>query len=222
MKQSLHILLIGAAATVLTACNSGPAHAPMPVVGHNKIQVAESIERLELYPRADGLALSARDHQAMVGFLSAYAREGDGPIFLNRPAQGGPGAASASTQVRSAMAHLGLGGVAIQEGQYPTQPGSPAPVVVSYRSLKTIVPDCRRLGDLTKTFHNRPHPNWGCAYHANIAAQIADPNQLLEPYAFGPSDPLRRADVYQKYITGEPTGSTRSPEQNVSSQDAGG
>ena len=222
MKTPTRILLTAGAASVLAACSTGPYQEQAPSVNRTQIQVAESIERLELYPRADGLALSARDHQAMVGFLAAYAKEGDGPIFLNQPASGGAGAASASTQVRSAMAHLGLGGVPVKTGQYPVAPGSPAPVVVSYRSLKTIVPDCRSLGDLTKTFYNQPHPEWGCSYHANIAAQIADPNQLLAPYEFGTADPLRRADIYEKYITGEPTGSTRSPDQNVSSKATGG
>ena len=211
-------LLLAAAATALTACNTGPYQEQAPNINRIKIQVAESIERLELYPRADGLALSARDHQAMVGFLAAYAREGDGPIFLNQPERGGAGAASATTQLRSAMAHLGLDGVAVKEGRYPTAVGSPAPVVVSYRSLKAIVPDCRSLGDLTKTYYNSPNPEWGCAFHANIAAQISDPNQLLQPYESAPVDPTRRGIIYEKYITGEPTGSTRPGDQTVSSQ----
>ena len=214
------LLIAAPLAFAVTACVTPTTE--LPSVARNQIKVAESIERLELYPNRHGMDLSPRDRQAMAQFLGSYAREGDGPIYLNRPASGGGGIQSASAQVRNTLSAIGLGGVAVQEGVYPSAPGSPAPLVVSYRRLKTIVPDCRVGYDLTRTGTNTPAPDWGCAYHANIAAMVADPNQFLAPYPLGPSEPQRDMVIYEKYINGEQTAATRPGDQIISSQETGG
>lgn len=193
---------------------------PGPSIGRHKIQVAESIERLEIYPSERGLSLSARDKQAMAQFLHAYGREGQGPVYMNRPSTGSAGVGQAASQVRQVLAGMGHGN--IQEGSYPSEAGAPAPLVVSYRRLKTLVPDCRVGDNILDTSYNSPSPNWGCSHYANIAAQVADPNQFLAPYTSTAPNMQRRMVIYEKYIEGEPTGATRSPDQRVSSQDTGG
>jgi len=57
-KTLLNITLVGAALTALTACST-PSASTGPTVFNNPVQVAESIERLELYTRPNGLELSA-------------------------------------------------------------------------------------------------------------------------------------------------------------------
>ena len=117
-------------------------------------------------------------------FLQSYRQSGNGPIYLNIPsnAASGLGVQQAQALIRQNLSALGLNSAAMQSGQYQAFNGSPAPVVVSYRTLKTIPKDCRQLGDLTDTYANQTSDNFGCFHSANLAAMIDDPRQLLEPY----------------------------------------
>jgi len=160
--------------------------------------------------RSNGL--SYRD-----SFLQAYRQNGNGPIYLNVPsnAASGLGVQQAQALVSQNLTSLGLGRSAMQTGQYQTPYGSPAPVVVSYRTLKTVPQDCRQLGDTTDTYANQPYDNFGCFHTANLAAMIGDPRQLLEPYGMTIPDSQRRQTVYDKYIEGGNTASEQPARQQV-------
>jgi len=163
------------------------------------------------------MELSARDKLAVAQFLDGYARSGDGALYINRPssALSGLGTQQAEAVVRGLMAEGGLNPNSVQTGQYASRPGAPAPVIVSYRTLRAIPQDCREMGDLTRTYSNQPHSNFGCFQSANLAAMVTDPRQLLEPYALGQPNAQRRQVVYDRYIQGEATASAVNPDQRV-------
>ena len=200
----------------LSACST-PTASTGPSVFNNKIQVAESIERLELYTRPNGLELSARDQAAVNQFLQSYRRRGNGPLYLNIPSHSasGLGAQQAQALIRQNLSGLGFNSAAMQTGQYQAAYGSPAPVVVSYRTLKTVPRDCRQLGDASDTYTNQPYDSFGCSHAANLAAMIDDPRQLLEPYELTIPDSQRRQTVYDRYIQGENTASTQPARQEI-------
>lgn len=216
MKTSILIACVLTAGLGLTAC-AVPSKTLAPTHLRNTVNVAESIERLELYTRPNGMELSARDKLAVAQFLDGYARSGDGELHINRPASAifGLGTQQAEAVVRGLMAQGGLNPNAVKTGSYPSRPGAPAPVIVSYRTLRAIPQDCRSLGSLTNTYANQPHDNFGCFQSANLAAMITDPRQLLEPYASGQPNAQRRQTIYDKYIQGEPTAAQISPDQQV-------
>lgn len=201
---------------IITGCQT-PSPSYGPTSFHNKIQVAESIERLELYTRPSGLELSARDHVAVTQFLQAYAQDGEGPVYINIPSSSanGLGAQQAQSLIRQGMNRIGQRGAPIQTGQYQSAHGAPAPVVVSYRTLRTVPMDCREQGDLSHTFNNQPYSNYGCFQSANLAVMIEDPRQLIQPYDTTVPDSQRRQTVYDKYIEGEVTASDFPDRQDV-------
>lgn len=208
--------VLSSAALAITGCAT-PIKSEPPLYLKNPIQVSESIERLELYSRPDGMSLSARDSDAVAGFLGGYSQFGDGPLFMNVPAHNSQGVMQTRGLVRNMMTQIGLGGVPVQEGQYQSHPNMPAPVVISYRRLKTLPRDCTLTSDLTRTFSNQPWPEFGCSQNANLAAMIQDPRQLLEPYPLAAPDMRRRMMVYDKYIKGESPASQLPPNQTISS-----
>lgn len=212
--QSFGIALVTG---LLSACST-PTPSTGPTIFKNKVQVAESIERLELYTRPNGLELSARDETAVNQFLQAYGHRGNGPLYINIPgtAQAGLGAQQAQALIRRNLASIGLGGAAVQTGQYQAAYGSPAPVVVSYRTLKAIPQDCRHQGNLADTYANQTHDSFGCFQAANLAAMIGDPRQLIEPYDMTIPDSQRRQTVYDRYIAGENPASSQPARQQVS------
>ena len=210
------LLPVAAMVTVFAGCQT-PTPTNGPTVFNNKIQIAESVERLELYTRPTGLELSARDQVAVSQFLQAYARQGEGPIYMNFPSStaNGIGAQQAQAVIRQSLSQIGLYSAPLQTGQYQARYGAPAPVVVSYRTLKTVPRDCRHLGDLTQTYNNQVYDNFGCSNTANLAAMIQDPRQLIQPYELGVPDSQRRQTVYDKYIEGENPASELPDRQDI-------
>ena len=60
---------------------------------------------------------------------------------------------------------------------------------------------------------NRPHWNHGCATQRALAAQVAEPADLVQPRAETPILTSRRATVLDKYRKGEAT-ATQYPDAN--------
>lgn len=208
---------VGLGLAALAACST-PSPSNGPVTGWSNTQIAETVERLELYARPEGLTLSARDETAVAQFLQAYGRFGDGPLYVNMPSSQGATGGAHQTQrlIKRIMTDIGLSGAPMQSGQYQSAMGQPAPVVVSYRRLKTVPQDCRFAGNMMNTYANQPYGSFGCSHHANLAAMIEDPRQLLEPYQMTPPDMKRRMQVYDKYIIGENPASAQPERQDIS------
>ena len=218
VKRAAKVALLGTMVVGLSAC-SLPQKSYPPMNGRFPIEIAESVERLELYARPDGMVLSSRDQQAVAEFIGNYAAHGDGPIYVNMPDRSDfqQGASQAQSMIAHNLAMVGLSGAQMKSGSYPSGTG-PAPVIVSYRRLKALPRDCRQLGDLTGTYNNQPYDTYGCAYQSNLAAMISDPRQLLEPYPMTPSDTARRITVYDKYLNGENPASTHPERQEISAE----
>lgn len=214
--KSLKLSLLMSAPLALAACAvSTPTYAPHEA--RFPVEVAESIERLELYTRPNGLELSARDTDAVAVFLSGFKRHGSGQILVNVPSNAARsrGAQQAEHLIRSMVMQGGMGGNIVRTAQYNVSPQAPAPVVVSYKSLKTLPRDCRFMGDLTWTGTNQASDSYGCTQSANLSAMIQDPRQLIEPLPYGTASPERRTFVYDKYIAGETTASEFPDRQQV-------
>lgn len=216
---STKALIVACAAAVLSAC-AVPQKSLEPMNLRHPIQIAESIERLELYSRPDGMALSARDQDAVAQFIANYAQHGDGPIYINVPNRPGMsrGLQDAQSIISSNLSRMGRGGSNVQTGQYQVAAQGPAPVIVSYRRLKTMIPDCGHLDSVNMTYNNQPYPEFGCAYNANLAAMVGDPRQLLSPYDMAPGEAARRMVVYDKYIQGENPASDLPSRQDISTE----
>jgi len=211
------------AAPMLSGCLQGGT-LPEPTHRLHPVKVAESVERLELYARPDGLELSKRDEYAVADFLQAYAANGSGPLYINRPASAAQsqGVRQTDALIDRLLNHAGIGFGTAQSGTYYTRPGDPAPVVISYRTLRAVPQDCSGQSDMSVTYRNSVTPEFGCFASANLAAMISDPRQLIEPYAAQPSNAQRRQVVYDKYIQGTSTASERPEGQEQSSQEVGG
>jgi len=202
---------------ILSGCTVYEPSYP-PTTLRNKITVAETVERLELYTQASGLNLSARDEDAVTDFVYQYAESGQGPLYINIPGNsaGGIGVQQAKTAISSRLSSMGIPRSAMQVGQYPSRPGAPAPVVISFRQLATAPIDCQQGAALTRTSTNQPYPNFGCAQTANLAAMIDSPRHLLAPAGTSPLPAIRRTTVMQSYNEGQPTGTPRPVGQEIS------
>ncbi len=86
------------------------------------------------------------------------------------------------------------------------QPGDVITLVVFSYQARTF--DCNKSWEnLAATRNNTPHQNFGCALTSNLAAQIADPRDLVHPTPAASPDAARKSTILDKYRKGEVTSS---------------
>jgi pilus assembly protein CpaD len=68
---------------------------------------------------------------------------------------------------------------------------------------------------MAEDYRNLPYPNFGCAQQRNLAAQIANPADLLGPRTTETADAERRAVVFDKYRQGRVTGAEKSTDERI-------
>jgi pilus assembly protein CpaD len=91
-----------------------------------------------------------------------------------------------------------------------------APIRLSYLRYVAEGPECGRwTTNLADESRNLPYPNFGCAQQRNLAAQIANPADLLGPRTVEPADAERRAVVFDKYRQGRITGAEKSTDERI-------
>ncbi|OYX36784.1 MAG: hypothetical protein B7Y99_00515 [Caulobacterales bacterium 32-69-10] len=173
------------------------------------INVEETPDRLAMTPHAEGLSPAQR--VALIGFVSRWREAtGAGDIAVQVPAGGDQAAiAKTASDVMGALQALGVPSQQVRIGDY-TAPAGAERVLASFSSLEARGPDCRQhWNQLTSTGANQVSEHFGCAVTANLAAQIADPRDLISPTASASSDAGRRLQVLEKYRRGEITSTAR-------------
>jgi len=201
-------------ATGLTACASNPtklaAAPPATPTQQYKIAVTREPDEILLAPHADGL--SARQAAAVDDFFARWREAGGKVVLIVTPTAGGADAYRTAAAVEARLEQQGVDPAQIELVGYDAGPG-PGPIKVSFQRYRAVGPQCgRSWTNLTHTIDNEVDPNFGCATTANLAAMIANPEDLVHPQTTTDPDPVRRNVVHDEYRMGTPT-STAADEQ---------
>jgi len=208
-----HASLIGlcAATAVLSACVGLPAEGlgPVPLTPTQRfsLQVEPGLERVALAVRDQGL--SPNQQAAVVDMANRFALEGAPVIRVEVPSGQDAVATEMGWRVKAYLEQIGVQPHQVQVVGY-VAPDPRAPVLLGYESLRASVPQCgTEWTNLTRTANNQTSANFGCAVTANLAAQIADPRDIVRPRTMTPADGGRRAVVFDNYRKGDATAATR-------------
>ncbi|KAB0682997.1 pilus assembly protein CpaD [Aureimonas leprariae] len=115
----------------------------------------------------------------------------------------------ASRDVVATLRHAGVprDRILLQPYHADGQAGA-VPIRLSYATLAAKTAPCGRWPeDLGETSENKQYFNFGCASQQNLAAQVADPRDLLGPRGRSPIDAARRTEMLESYRTGDKTSS---------------
>ncbi|WP_429500211.1 CpaD family pilus assembly lipoprotein [Robbsia andropogonis] len=77
--------------------------------------------------------------------------------------------------------------------------------VIGYDGKHAVAPDCSQLSEDSVVFGGttpRPKMAWGCATYTNLAAQLAQPSDLVAPHALTPADAAVAASAVHRYQNG--------------------
>lgn len=229
-------LLVAGAGVALAGCDTdhvaGVAE-PMIYNQRHPIVLSEASTRLDLPVGAGRTGLTDRQKEDIRDFAQDWRRNGRGPVGLMVPAGGvsGSAAAFATPAIRNTLAAAGVPSTAILTRRYDAGGAEGvAPVKLGFVKLKASVThpcgfwpgDLAYGGDIKAEAPNGDYWNYGCATQANLAAQVADPEDLARPRAQSPAYAARREQVTEKYRAGEDSATSYSQQQSKISSAGGG
>ncbi len=165
--------------------------------------------------RRGGLTPAQR---AEVGAIASnWRQDATGGIVIEIPvgASNERAATTAAREIRSILGAAGVPHHAIEIRPYHTaEPTRLGTVRVNYPRMAAETGPCGLWPhDVGPTYDpmywsNKPHWNHGCATQRNLAAQVDNPADLVQPRAEGPVLASRRSTVIDKYRKGEATATT--------------
>ncbi|HEY3696291.1 CpaD family pilus assembly protein [Phenylobacterium sp.] len=175
-------------------------------------KVTSRPEEVLLAVHAQGL--SPRQGGALSKLADDWRGDEGGVIGIQAPAAGvDPGAAyRMSEATRGFLISRGVPADKIEIVGYDPAGSAdgPPPLRVGYLRYHAEIPECGKTWtNIARSWKNDVQPNFGCAVTANMAAQMADPADLLGPRAMAPQDATRRQEVLDKYRKGEVTSSAK-------------
>jgi len=189
---------------------------------NHPISVEPSYESLKLSYSMGGL--SPADQAKFDAFVSDYQGHGNGSIAVSAPAGN-----MSPAMIAFFAQHINDLGVSKDHILVATHdaPTGDMRVEINYVSYQAHTDKCGDWSqDLANTEDNDTPKNFGCAVQQNIAAQIADPRDLLHPRDMQDASAVRRDTVIGNYEAGKITSSDKrssvlADEQNGTSSQVG-
>lgn len=214
MSSRLHIVLAGVSLATLSACGHSAEQIAWSNRMHTQIVAEETTADLKIDNIVAGEKLGDVERDAVRYFAESYRGEGHGAVVISRPSNGPDDIAAmrAAADVRAVMMAEGIASNQIAEGTYDGTGARAAPLIISYRTYNAVVPNCPDISywDFAWTGSNSALPSFGCATAHNLAAQIANPADLVGTRRMDPVDTARRGIVFSKYRNGEKTSAERN------------
>lgn len=175
----------------------------------SRVQVDAHPDEILLAPHVEGL--SPNQVQALDGLLGRWLAAEAREILVSAPVGGAnaDAAGRAALAARTRLVGMGAPPGAVRIVGYDAAGAPDAPLKVGFLRYRASVPQCGGWENITATRDNKAYENFGCAVSANIAAQVANPEDLLGPRGVTPADAGRRDTVMGKYRKGEITASAK-------------
>jgi pilus assembly protein CpaD len=216
LSRASAVAAILLASGLLQACARDPMSTgaiPDDYRTRHPITLSEAQHSLDIPVSAGDNRLTIAMVDTIRGFAQSYSATSSGVVQIQLPS-GSPNSVAASLikrQIRSTLTSSGVPSSKIVETRYGADPqGDAAPIRLSYVAVTAMTGQCGQWPeDLTaNTYSNKNWYNFGCASQNNLAAQIANPMDLVGPRGMSPIDAERRSLVIGNYRAGKNTATT--------------
>jgi len=194
-------LLAGCAMTTTDSVTVGAV--PDDYRTNHPIMIAEKDQIIDLPVGASDRGMTGTQKVALGGFLDDYDRSAAPvlTILVPRGSRNELAASQAGAEFAQFAKKRGVPPGRVTVSSYAAQSGdTSAPVRVMYTAMRAQTNKCGRWPeDIAQTGDNKHYANFGCSYQNNMAAQIANPADLLGPRKMTEIDAERRSVVIDDY-----------------------
>ncbi|RWO90710.1 CpaD family pilus assembly protein [Mesorhizobium sp.] len=170
---------------------------------NHPIVIAEKNQKIDLPVGAGDRGMTGSQRDTLLGFLDGYDKSAAPTLTISIPS--GSANEIAATAAGRDFARLAIASgisrnrIVITTYQSASAEAS-APIRVAYVSVKAQTDRCGRWPeDLMQTSENKHYADFGCSYQNNLAAQIANPTDLLGPRKQSDIDAENRSAVIDVY-----------------------
>ncbi|TIL42880.1 CpaD family pilus assembly protein [Mesorhizobium sp.] len=170
---------------------------------NHPIVIAEKNQKIDLPVGAGDGGMTGSQRDTLLGFLDGYDKSAAPTLTISIPS--GSANEIAATAAGRDFARLAIASgisrnrIVITTYQSVSAEAS-APIRVAYVSVKAQTDRCGRWPeDLMQTSENKHYADFGCSYQNNLAAQIANPTDLLGPRKQSDIDAENRGAVVDVY-----------------------
>jgi pilus assembly protein CpaD len=195
---------------------------PMDYRERHPVVLAHAPKTLDIFTSGGGI--DPRQREDIEDFAIEYRRYGEGAMRIEVPEdRRGPTRRSLSL-VRSALADASVSGSQIVVASYNAGDSSLAsPIRLSFKRMQAKVgtrcglwPQDLGVSNAKFNANNEPYWNLGCAMQSNVAAQVADPVDLVRGRSEGRVDTVRRMENIKKLRDGQdPSTSYRADDDKI-------
>ncbi|MDX8493409.1 CpaD family pilus assembly protein [Mesorhizobium sp. VK22B] len=212
-RERIRRSVVPALAIALAASLAGCAgwHSDSVTVGsipddyrtNHPIVIAEKNQKIDLPVGAGDRGMTGAQRDSLLGFLDSYDRSAAPTLTIATPVgSANQAAASAASRdfARLAMAAGVKRNRIVMTSYQSAVPEASAPVRVAFVAVRAQTDKCGRWpDDLAETSENKHYADFGCSYQNNLAAQMANPNDLIGPRKQSDIDAENRSAVIDVY-----------------------
>ncbi len=216
-RSRLGLTAAAAAGMLLGACaERGDLTAsitPSDVRERHPIVLRDAPRSLDVFVGRAGAPLDPRQAEDVTEFAQEYRRSGRGGLVAQVPSgtRRDIAAHDALSGIRAALARGGVPAAYLSVTTYPvSDPGLASPIRLTFGALQAQLPhSCGQwtedlgVSNFKKSTSNEPYWNFGCATQATLAAQVADPIDLVRARTEGRVDMVKRLGAIGKLREGK-------------------
>lgn len=221
------LTVITLAAATLAGCRMGEetgSHvagwALVDSAQRHPILVSQQPATMDIRVTGSAPGLSPAQAAHLSDFLARYRGKDSGNSRLviavptGSPNEGA--AMRAVAHMRQLIAEYGFSESDIAMQPYNGRRDPSAPIRLAYLRYVAEGPECGHWPtNLANDPRNLPYPNFGCAHQRNLAAQVANPADLLGPRTMTPPDAERRSVVMERYRQGKSTAADKGGDESA-------
>jgi pilus assembly protein CpaD len=188
------------------------AYGPEDVRERHPIVLRDAPRSLDVFVGRSGSTLDARQAEDVASFAREFRRSGKGGLVAEVPTGDRRDRAAHDTLngIRAALSRGGVSPAVLSVRSYPVRdPGLTSPIRLTFASLQASVahscgqwPTDLGASDFRFSASNAPYWNFGCTSQATLAAQIADPIDLVRSRDEGRPDIVKRMGAITKLREG--------------------
>ena len=184
---------------------------PNDVRQRHPIAIRQGVHTVELFIGAKRGELTLDQRSDVLAFAHTWRRDAAGGVIIDLPSgtSNEIAAASAMQEVRAILTSLGVPPQDIEVRPYrPGDPRTLATLRLNYPRMVASAGPCgmwpHDLGPTSAREHteNLEYWNFGCAAQRNLAAQVDNPADLVQPRGETPTYTPRRTTVFERYRSG--------------------
>jgi pilus assembly protein CpaD len=208
------LLAIAGCAAMLAGCITDRAavpEVPRDLRQRHPIAIREGVHTVELFIGSRRGELTLDQRGDVLSFAHTWRRDAAGGIIIDLPSgtSNQAAAANALQQVRAILTSMGIPPQDIEVRPYRlSDPRTLATLRLNYSRMVASAGPCgmwpKDLGPTADREHseNTEYWNFGCSSQHNLAAQVENPADLVQPRGETPTYTPRRTTVVERYRIG--------------------